>query len=106
MSLVCIMNLTKNEFFNNVYSHMEDYLRRRGIDMNYPHPLTAKEMEQYVRLLEDDFNIAYWDKPIAVLVKNGVKVCLINKIVAYVDEEQHIFENLDDLIKFVDNHAN
>jgi hypothetical protein len=75
-----------------------------------PHELTSQELQQYTYLISLGFSVVKNadDLPTAVLAKNGVEVCLIDTIVAYTeldDEEAHIFENINDLVIFVNNHV-
>lgn len=75
-----------------------------------PHELTAQELQQYTYLISIGFSVVKNadDLPTAVLAKNGVEVCLIDTVVAYTgldDEESHIFENINDLVIFVNNHV-
>ena len=84
------------------------HIDANGVDhtINSPQQLTAEELQWYTILLNMGFVVVLHadDSPTAVLVKNGVEVCLIDVIVSYTedadgDEISHTFENINEFIR-------
>jgi len=81
-----------------------------GHEIVSPQQLTPEEINFYRILLGMGFTVVQHANgdPTAVLFRNGIEVCLIDTIVAYIDvddeEEVHRFDNLNEFIEFANNH--